>query len=127
MKSGVGESLPVALTRENPLVLAEHPGSSVLTLTSLGMAERSRPVAGGGVRAPVSRVNALWRDAIEGEMQIALDPGDGACVLTLKYRDRKQYNADGRSDQGQTPVYARYRSFQSEPPVTRPSPPPPVP
>jgi hypothetical protein len=72
----------------------------------------------------VSRVIALWRDAIEGEIQIALDPGDDACVLSLEYRDRSQYSADGRSDQGQTPVYAGYRSFQSEPPVTFPSPPP---
>jgi hypothetical protein len=131
----VGPNLLIALLMDGPqlsnrwparyaAVLAEDPGSSVLTLTSLGMAERSRPVVGSGVRAPVSRVIALWRDAIEGEIQIALDQGDDACVLSLEYRDRNQYSADGRSDQGQTPVYAGYRSFQSEPPVTFPSPPP---
>ncbi len=83
-------------------VLAEDPGTSVLTLTSLGMAERSRPILGSGVRAPVSRVIALWRDAIEGEIQIALDADHNACVLNLEYQMKTEYCADGRSDHGQT-------------------------
>jgi hypothetical protein len=39
-------------------VLAEDPGSSVLTLTSLGMALRSRPIVA-GKRIEVSRAIAL--------------------------------------------------------------------
>jgi hypothetical protein len=95
-------------------VLAEDPGTSVLTLTSLGMAERSRPIQGSGQRAPVSRVIALWRDAMAGEIQIALDPDHNACVLNLEYRMKTEYCADGRSDHGQTryPVYAGYCSFK---------------
>ena len=58
---------------------------------------------------------ALWRDAVEGEIQIALDPDDDACVLSLEYQLRTEYCADGRSDHGQTryPVYAGYRSFKT--------------
>jgi hypothetical protein len=60
-------------------------------------------------------VIGLWRDAVEGEIQIALDPGDDACVLSLEYQSRTEYCADGRSDHGQTryPVYAGYRSFRT--------------
>jgi hypothetical protein len=81
------------------------------------LAERSRPIVQSGQRAPVSRVIALWRDAIHGEIQSALDPGDNACVLSLECQMRTEYCADGRSDRGQScyPVYAGYRSFQTGP------------
>jgi hypothetical protein len=121
----VGPNLLIALLMDGPqlskrwparyaAVLAEDPGTSVLTLTSLGMAERSRPILGSGERAPVSRVIALWRDAVEGEIQISLDADHNACVLNLEYQMRTEYCADGRSDHGQTryPVYAGYRSFR---------------
>lgn len=122
----VGPNLLIALLMDGPqmssrwparyaAVLAEDPGTSVLTLTSLGMAERSRPILGSGQRAPASRIIALWRDAIEGEIQIALDPDHDACLLSLEYQWKTEYCADGRSDDGQTcyPVYAGYRSFKS--------------
>lgn len=125
----VGPNLLIALLMDGPqlskrwparyaAVLAEDPGTSVLTLTSLGMAERSRPILGSGERAPVSRVIALWRDAIEGEIQIALDADHNACVLSLEYQMKTEYCADGRTDHGQTrfPVYAGYRSFKIEGP-----------
>jgi hypothetical protein len=121
----VGPNLLIALLMDGPQlsgrwparyasVLAEDPGTSVLTLTSLGMAERSRPTIQTGQRAPPSRVIGLWRDAVEGEIQIALDSGDDACVLSLEYQSRTEYCADGRSDHGQTryPVYLGYRSFK---------------
>jgi hypothetical protein len=121
----VGPNLLIALLMDGPqlskrwparyaAVLAEDPGTSVLTLTSLGMVERSRPILGSGERAPMSRVIALWRDAIVGEIQIALDTGHNACVLSLEYQMKTEYCADGRTDHGQTrfPVYAGYRSFK---------------
>jgi len=121
----VGPNLLIALLMDGPQlsgrwpagyasVLAEDPGTSVLTLTSLGMAERSRPIMPSGRAAP-RRVIALWRDAIAGEIQLALDPGDDACVLTLEHQLRTEYCADGRGDGGQTryPVYAGYRSFKT--------------
>jgi hypothetical protein len=122
----VGPNLLIALLMDGPQlsgrwpsryasVLAEDPGTSVLTLTSLGMAERSRPVLYEGKRAEPSRVIALWRDAVEGEIQIALDRQHDACVLSLECRLRTGYCADGRGDGGQTryPIFAGYRSFQT--------------
>ena len=124
----VGPNLLIALLMDGPQlsgrwparyasVLAEDPGTSVLTLTSLGMAERSRPIVQDGQRAAPSRVIALWRDAVEGEIQIAMDPDEDACVLSLECRLLTEYCADGRSDGGQSryPIFAGYRSFRSEP------------
>jgi hypothetical protein len=122
----VGPNLLIALLMDGPQlsgrwpgryasVLADDPGTSVLTLTSLGMAERSRPIMHSGERAPRSRVIALWRDAFEGEVQIALDSDDDACVLSLECRLRTEYCADGRGDSGQScyPIFAGYRSFRT--------------
>jgi len=130
----VGPNLLIALLMDGPqlshrwparyaAVLAEDPGTSILTLTSLGMVERSRPILGSGERAPVSRAIALWRDAIAGEIQIALDPGHNACVLSLECRMQKEYCADGRSDHGQAryPVYAGYCSFEVPEEVEEPA------
>ena len=123
----VGPNLLIALLMDGPqlsnrwparyaAVLAEDPGTSVLTLTSLGMTQRSRPILESGQRAPISRVIALWRDAIAGEIQIALDADHNACVLNLECQMKTEYCADGRSDhrQARFPVYAGYCSFQVE-------------
>jgi hypothetical protein len=123
----VGPNLLIALLRDGPQLsgrwpsryasgLAEDPGTSVLTLTSLGMAERSRPVMHStGKRVDVSRVVALWRDAVEGEIQIELDPKDDAYILSLECRLLTEYCVDGRDDGGQTryPIFAGFRSFQT--------------
>lgn len=123
----VGPNLLIALLMDGPQlsgrwparyasVLAEDPGTSVLTLTSLGMAVRSRPIVQSGQRASPRRVVALWRDAVEGEIQIAMDPDEDACVLSLECRMLTEYCADGRSDGGQSryPIFAGYRSFRSD-------------
>lgn len=123
----VGPNLLIALLMDGPQlsgrwpsryasVLAEDPGTSVLTLTSLGMAERSRPLSRlTGKRSERSRVVALWRDAIAGEIEISLDSGDDACVLSLECRMVEEFCADGRGDGMGTscPVFAGYRSFQA--------------
>ena len=63
------------------------------------MAERCRPILRStGKRAEASRVVALWRDVQAGEIEIALDAGDDACVLTLECEAREEYSADGRGD-----------------------------
>lgn len=123
----MGPNLVIALLMDGPQlntrwaaryasVLAEDPGSSVLAITSLGMAERSRPVLKGtGRRAAASRVIALWRDALAGEVEIALDPDEDACVLSLECRKHKEFSADGRDDGEQSvyPVYAGFKSFKT--------------
>jgi hypothetical protein len=123
----VGPNLLIALLMDGPQlsgrwparyasVLAEDPGCSVLTLTSLGMAQRCRPILRAtGKRAESSRVVALWRDAQSGEIEIALDAGDDACVLSLDCTVREEFSADGRGDGSETryPVFAGFRSFQA--------------
>ena len=51
-------------------VLADDPGSAVLTLTSSGMARRSRPQG-----RDASPVIALWKDPVRGIREIALEAG----------------------------------------------------
>jgi hypothetical protein len=73
-------------------VLADDPGCSVLTLTALGMAQRSQPPG----LAP-SRGIALWKDPSRGLHEIALADGAGAVALTAHTRVVRIPSADGRS------------------------------
>lgn len=122
----VGPNLLITLLMDGPQlrgrwpsryasVLAEDPGTSVLTLTSLGMADRCRPMlASTGRRADKSRAVALWRDIESGEHEIVLDEGDNACILTLQCKSKEEIAADGRGDghQAHFPIYAGYKSFK---------------
>ena len=104
----VGPNLVIALLMDGPqlssrwpgryaTVLADDPGSSVLTLTSVGMAELSRPP---GV-APC-RTIGLWKDAKSGAArQIDLPPGAEGIVLNLSRQLDEEWSADGRSDGGE--------------------------
>lgn len=122
----VGPNLLIALLMDGPQlrgrwpsryasVLAEDPGTSVLTLTSLGMAERSRPIfQETGQRAESIRAIALWRDVESGEHEITLDAGDNACVLSLVCRTKHEVSAVDPV-QGQPadfPVLAGFSSFR---------------
>jgi hypothetical protein len=108
----VGPNLVIALLMDGPqlpsrwparyaTVLADDPGSSVLTLTSIGMAELSRPPS----MAKASRAIALWKDAKTGEaVSIELPAGKDGVVLSLSRELVKEYSADGRDD-GKTTGY----------------------
>jgi hypothetical protein len=72
-------------------VLADDPGSSVLTLTSFGMAQRSRPLG----REP-SPVIALWKDSARGVREIPLEPGAHGVLLTVCMDRTTRRSADGR-------------------------------
>jgi hypothetical protein len=72
-------------------VLADDPGSAVLTLTSFGMAQRSQPAG----RDP-SPVIALMKDADRGAREIALKPGSHGVLLTLSGERATARSADGR-------------------------------
>jgi len=113
----VGPNLVVALLMDGPQlaarwparyasVLADDPGSSVLTLTSLGMCLRSRPTP--APAAPASRVVALWKDKLYGSREISLEKDKVGCVLSLSCEAREEFTADGRSDSGwtQVPVFS---------------------
>jgi hypothetical protein len=73
-------------------VLADDPGSSVLTLTALGMCWRSQPSG-----FDPSRVIALWKDPHRGLQQIALAEDARAVALTAHRREVHVDAADGRS------------------------------
>jgi hypothetical protein len=72
-------------------VLADDPGSAVLTLSSFGMVERSRP--GGRNSSPVI---ALWKDPTTGVREVPLEPGAHAVLLTLCMDRAPRYSADRR-------------------------------
>jgi hypothetical protein len=72
-------------------VLADDPGCSVLTLTALGMTQRSQPPG----YAP-SRAIALWKDPDRGLHQIVLADGARAVALTAHPRTVRLSSADGR-------------------------------
>jgi hypothetical protein len=72
-------------------VLADDPGSAVLTLSSFGMVQRSRPEG----REP-SRVIALWKDPTTGVREIPLEPGAHAVLLTVAMDRGTRYAADFR-------------------------------
>jgi hypothetical protein len=119
----VGPNLVIALLMDGPQlpsrwpgryasILAEDPGSSVLTLTSLGMSERSKPKEG---FVPRNRVIGLWRDAINGEKQLELPDDADALVLSIAPELREEWTADGRRDGG----IASFPVFREMRPVPR--------
>src|SRR5262249_51147403 len=68
-----------------------RPSSAVLTLTSLGMAQRSRPLG----REP-SPVIALWKDPARGVREIFLEPGAPGELLAGCMDRTSRRSADGR-------------------------------
>jgi hypothetical protein len=86
-----GPQLSSRWTARYASVLADDPGSAVLTLTSFGMVERSRPAG----REP-SRVIALEKDPTRGIREISLEPGAHAVLLTVCMDRSTRYTADRR-------------------------------
>ncbi len=102
----MGPNLILALLMDGPqlvrrwpgryaTVFADDPGSSVLTVTSLGMALLSRPA--GTQPEPIV---ALWKDSIRGDVEIKLQPDAQGIVLTLWAEAVEEFTSDGRSDGG---------------------------
>jgi hypothetical protein len=99
----VGPNLVVALLLDGPqlpqrwssryaMALADDPGSSVLTLTSLGMAQLSG-------RTKASRTIGLWKDGQSGPVRpIQLPKKKEAVVLEINIKEVEEFTADGRSD-----------------------------
>lgn len=106
----LGPSFVVALLLDGPQlaarwpcryasVLADEPGAAVLTLTSLGMAFRSRPP---GKKA--SRAIALWRDPTTGLRQLDLERGASALLVTTSVSPKVVWTADGRCHRKYSPA-----------------------
>lgn len=72
-------------------VLADDPGSAVLTLTSYGMAARSRPPG-----KPPSRIVGMWNDPHTGHHELELARGSTGILLTVSEGTSHGWTADGR-------------------------------
>lgn len=109
----VGPNLVIALLMDGPqlrerwparyaTVLADDPGSSVLTLTNIGMSELSRPPS----IQTSSRAIALWKDAKSADtISINLPKDFDGVVLSLSREFQTELSADGRSDDSTTACY----------------------
>jgi hypothetical protein len=86
-----GPQLPSRWAARYASVLADDPGSAVLTLTSLGMVERSRPHG-----REASRVIGLWKDPTRGVREIPLEPGAHGVLITVCADRATRYSADLR-------------------------------
>jgi len=121
----VGPSLVVSLLLDGPqlptrwparyaTVLADDPGSSVLTLTSAGMAKLSKPPA----NSPAAKKNAkgrtviaLWKDAKNAAIPIELNHDSVGVVLDLRREFCEEWSADGRGD-GKTTAYLLCNGYE---------------
>ncbi len=108
----VGPNLVIALLMDGPqldhrwsaryaTVLADDPGSSVLTVSSLGMVQLSRPRG-----CKPSRVVASWKDSLGSFVPLELAIDQTAMILNLQFEISEEHSIDGRWDGGvaSTPV-----------------------
>jgi hypothetical protein len=102
--SAIGPSLVVALLLDGPqlearwsaryaTVLAEDPGSSILTLTSVGLIRRAKKPGDAA-----TSVIGLWKDRESKALELALPDGNQGLVLCLTNKSAEQRTLDGRSD-----------------------------
>lgn len=100
----VGPNLVVALLMDGPqlavrwpgryaTVLAEDPGSAVLSFTCAAMVDRSN-----WLEAKPARSVGLWRDGRGRTQEIGLPEGALGVVLSLQSNPKHQTTLDGRSD-----------------------------
>ena len=106
--NAIGPNLVIALLMDGPqldwrwpgryaTVLADDPGSAVLTVTSLGMVARS--ITPGETQ---HREIALWKEP-EGRAKVLnLPKGDHALLLSLTSKEVEQFTLDGRGDNEMT-------------------------
>ncbi len=107
----VGPSLVITLLMDGPQlrsrwssryasILADDPGSSVITLTSWGMVKRHSSNFG-----LMSRVVALWSESDSGILrEIELAEGAQAILLNLRLKPKNEKTADGRQERFETTV-----------------------
>jgi len=111
----VGPNLVIALLMDGPQlanrwparyasVLADDPGSSVLTLSSLGMVKISRPPRGADLR----RAIASWKEPQGDYTEICLPPDARSALLNIQFLRESEQTVDGRGDAGvaSSPVLA---------------------
>lgn len=104
---GVGPNLLIALLMDGPqlgdrwaaryaTVLAEDPGTSVLTFTSFGLLARQNDRQGFGQSSSIG----LWKDEVSGVTKLELHREADAILLSLKATQKEERTLDGRRDGG---------------------------
>ncbi|MFQ3244114.1 MAG: hypothetical protein ACI9SP_000739 [Arenicella sp.] len=104
----IGPNLVISLLMDGPqterrwparyaTVLADDPGSSVLSMSSFGLIKRSNKVHSKRGFDP-SNSFALWRDDRGKSVEIELDEGNHASVISLNVHRVTDYTMDGRAD-----------------------------
>jgi len=86
-----GPQLASRWTARYASVLADDPGSAVVTLTSFGFVQRSLPAG-----RPPSRVVSLWKDPVRGLREIPLDVDAHAVLIRIQVGRTTRRSADGR-------------------------------
>ena len=86
-----GPQLASRWTARYASVLADDPGSAVVTLTSFGFVQRSLPPG-----RPASRVVSLWKDPVRGLREIPLDADAHAVLIRIQVGRTTRHSADGR-------------------------------
>lgn len=105
---GIGPTLLMALLSDGPQlkerwsaryasVLADDPGTAVLSLTSKGMMKRSKSPDPKDNEEP-SKVVGLWKDMIRGWKELNLLDNNQAIMFSISARYQQEYTLDGRSD-----------------------------
>jgi hypothetical protein len=103
----VGPNLLIALLMDGPqigerwpgryaTVLAEDPGTSVLSLTSFGLMARQNRLGAFGQSSSI----ALWKDEKNGPKNLELDRNAEAMVLEIAPKFKEERTLDGRRDDG---------------------------
>lgn len=116
----VGPNLVISLLMDGPQLvgrwasrhattLADDPGSSVLTVTSLGMSRLSRPASG----PSRERVIALWKEEGASSIEIELPREYQAAVLSVSMKPCWDWTADGRSRRACVPSLTGVRYLKS--------------
>jgi hypothetical protein len=112
----IGPNLVIALLMDGPqlatrwasryaAVLADDPGTSVLSFTSFGLIARQNDLAG----FPQASAIGLWKDEASGARTLELPRESDAVILQLKSVPKTERTLDGRSD-GETSHRWQYQS-----------------
>ena len=116
---GVAPHLVIALLMDGPQLekrwssryaaaLADDPGSSVLSVTNLGMIRLSRPPPD----CVPKRTIALWKDAREGAKEVDLPGSAKAMAITLSVERVKEWSPDGRENIRSRPILTGVHPIQ---------------
>ncbi|EHI9242711.1 hypothetical protein ACFJZ3_003436 [Vibrio vulnificus] len=99
----IGANLVIALLLDGPqltfrwpgkyaAVLSDDPGSSVLSVTALGMAQRST-----GTGHKPSRTVALWSDQINRNSELSMEENGIGILIETDIQSKDMWTIDGRS------------------------------